>query len=219
MALAGAAKRVLGEIEKRGILLVTDPVLPSVTRIVAGEPVTGSWWSHPRGREIFAVLESLEEAEGLMRAKLIAKKETLVHRSLWPQLFAVATSREEWQTSRLSVAAKRLLEAVEERGTVRLDDVGPLGKRFDRKALARAARELEERLLVHGDQVHTEKGAHAKILSSWRELSRKLGLRFDGVDAGAARAAFEARTEGVLPWHRAAPRTGPVRTDRSRRRK
>jgi hypothetical protein len=208
MAAEGLAKQVLGEIENRGILLVTDPVLPSVTRIVAGEPVSGSWWSHPRGREIFAVLESLDEAEGVMRAKLIAKKETFVHRSLWPQLFAVATSREGWQTSRLSAAAKVLLEEVEARGAVRLDQAGPLEKRFDRKTLTRAGRELEERLLVHGDQVHTVKGAHAKLLSSWQERSRKMGLRFDGVDVGTARAAFETRTEGRLPWHRASG--GPV---------
>ena len=199
MATPSAGKQVLREIERRGILLVTDPVLPSVTSIVAGGPVSGSWWSHRRAQEIYAVLTSLEEERGVLRAKLISKKETFVHRSLWPQLFAVATSREDWQTTGLSARARALLEKVERYGAIRLDE---LGRGFDREALSRAARELEERILVHGDQVHTEKGAHAKLLSSWKERARTLEVRFDGIDVSSARADFEARTEGKLPWPR-----------------
>lgn len=199
MAAPSVGRQVLREIERHGVLLVTDPVLPSVTAIVAGEPVSGSWWSHPRAHEIFAVLTSLEEEQGVLRVKLISKKETFVHRSLWPQLFAVATSRDDWQTAGLSARARALLEKVEKYGAVRLDEIG---RGFDRKALSRAARELEERLLVHGDQMHTEKGAHAKVLSSWRERATKMDVRFDGVDLASARALFEARTEGKLPWPR-----------------
>jgi hypothetical protein len=196
---AAVGKKVLREIEKRGILLVTDPVLPSVTAMVTGESVSGSWWSHARAHEIFSVLESLGEDPELLRAKLIAKKETFVHRSLWPELLAVATSREDWQMSGLSARARALLEKVERYGAVRLDE---LGRGFDRKALSRAARELEERLLVHGDQVHTDKGAHAKLLGAWSELAKKRNVAFDGVDTAGARARFEERTEGRLPWPR-----------------
>jgi hypothetical protein len=202
MAAPSVGKRVLREIEKQGILLVTDPVLPSVTGIVAGEPVSGSWWSHPRAHEIYAVLTSLEEDLGVLLVKLVSKKETFVHRSLWPQLFAVATSRDDWQTARLSARARALLEKVESYGAIRLDE---LGRGFDRKALSRAARELEEKLLVHGDQVHTEKGAHAKLLSSWTERAKNLNVSFAGIDVSDARAAFEARTEGRLPWQRTRP--------------
>jgi hypothetical protein len=88
---------------------------------------------------------------------------------------------------------------VESYGAIRLDE---LGRGFDRKALSRAARELEEKLLVHGDQVHTEKGAHAKLLSSWTERAKNLNVSFAGIDVSEARAAFEARTEGRLPWQR-----------------
>jgi len=197
-----AEKQVLREIEKRGILLVTDPVLPSVTGIIAGEPVSGSWWSHARAHEMYAVLTSLEEEQGVLRVKLISKKETFVHRSFWPQLFAVATSREDWQTTGLSARARALLEKVETYGAIRLDE---LGRGFDRKALSRAARELEEKLLVHGDQVHTDKGAHAKLLSSWTERAQKLNVSFDGIGVASARAAFEALTTGRLPWQRTRP--------------
>jgi hypothetical protein len=202
MAAPSVGKQVLREIEKRGILLVTDPLLPSVTGIVTGEAVSGSWWSHSRAREIYAVLTSLEEENGLLRAKLIAGKETFVHRSLWPQLFAVATSREDWQTRGLSARARALLAKVETYGAIRLDE---LGRSFDRKALSRAARELEEKLLVHGDQVHTEKGAHAKLLSSWTERAKKLNVSFEKIDVASARAAFEEKTAGRLPWQRTRP--------------
>jgi len=202
MASPSVGKQVLQEIEKQGILLVTDPVLPSVTAIVAGEPVSGSWWSHPRAHEMYAVLTSLEEELGVLRVKLIAKKETFVHRLLWPELFAVATSREEWQTAGLSARARALLEKVETYGAIRLDEIG---RGFDRKALSRAARELEEKLLVHGDQEHTEKGAHAKLLSSWTGRAQRLNVSFAGTDVGKARAAFEARTTGRLPWQRTRP--------------
>jgi hypothetical protein len=199
MATPSVGKKVLREIEKQGILVVTDPVLPSVTGIVAGEPVSGSWWSHPRAHEMYAVITSLEEDLGVLLVKLISKKETFVHRSLWPQLFSVATSREDWQTAGLSARARALLEKVETYGAIRLDE---LGRGFDRKALSRAARELEEKLLVHGNQVHTEKGAHAKVLSSWTERAKSLRVSFAGIDTASARAAFEARTEGRLPWQR-----------------
>ncbi len=199
MAAPSVGKQVLREIEKRGILLVTDPVLPSVTTIVAGEAVSGSWWSHARAHEIYAVLTSLEEEQGVLRAKLIGKKETFVHRSLWPELFAIAASREDWQMSGLSTRARALLEKVDRYGAVRLDE---LGRGFDRKALSRAARELEERLLVHGDQIHTDKGAHAKLLEGWPERAKKLNVRFEGVDTASARSRFEELTEGRLPWPR-----------------
>jgi hypothetical protein len=202
MGTPSVGKKVLREIEKRGILLVTDPVLPSVTGIVTGEPVSGSWWSHPRAHEIFAVTTILEEDPAVLRVKLVSRKETFVHRSLWPQLFAIATSKADWQTSGLSARARALLEKVESYGAIRLDE---LGRGFDRKALGRAARELEERLLVHGDQMHTEKGAHAKLLSSWTERAKKLNVSFEGIDIESARAAFEERTTGKLPWQRTRP--------------
>jgi len=202
MAAPSVGKKVLREIGKRGILLVTDPVLPSVTGIVAGEPVSGSWWSHPRAHEMYAVLTSLEEDHGVLLVKFVSKKETFVHSALWPQLFAIAAAKEDWQTAGLSARARALLEKVETYGAIRLDE---LGRGFDRKALGRAARELEERLLVHGDQVHTEKGAHAKLLSSWTACAKKLNVRFEGIDPARARAAFEERTTGRLPWQRTRP--------------
>ncbi len=33
--------------------------LPNLAEHVAGEPIRGSWWGHPSGHEIFAVLTRL----------------------------------------------------------------------------------------------------------------------------------------------------------------
>jgi hypothetical protein len=182
-------RRILAEIEARGILLVTDPVLPSVTRMVAGEAVKGSWWSHPKGRLIFSVLTKLADDPSLLLVKLVEGKLTFVHRALWPELLAVATARESWQMKALSREAKALLEKVDSEGSVELD----------RKA-SRAARDLEDRLLACGSQVHTESGAHAKVLTSWARWAKTARVPRRRMDPSKARAALEKKTEGELPW-------------------
>lgn len=168
---------------------MTDAVLPSVTALVAGEPVRGSWWGHSKGREIYAVLEELEDDADLLLVKLVSKKVTFVHRALWPELFAIATSGEEWQMRRLSSDAMALLQEVGAAGTVKLSPDS-----------AKSGRVLEERLLVHGSQIHTETGAHAKVLTSWQRLAKERRVSFARIRPADARAAFEKRTAGKLPW-------------------
>jgi hypothetical protein len=204
--VSDSRKTVLGELRDRGLLLVTDPVLPSVAGLVAGEPVRGSWWAHSNSHEIFRVLESLDEDEALS-VKLIAGKHTLVHRALWPELFAIATSQEDWQTKGLDPKARSLWKKVDAATTVFLGRIAA-DEGVDRKALAARARELETRLLVYGRQVHTATGAHQKVLASWTQLAKELGVRLGATDPKSARAAFEERTTGRLPWPR-------LRTSRS----
>jgi hypothetical protein len=50
-----------GTLVREGVLLKSDPKLPSVVAIAAGGPVRGSWWGHPKGRVIFNALERLAE--------------------------------------------------------------------------------------------------------------------------------------------------------------
>jgi hypothetical protein len=168
---------------------VTDSVLPSVTALVAREPVRGSWWGHPQGGAIYSVLEALEVDEDLLLVKLVSKKLTFVHRVLWPELFAIATSGEEWQMRKLSSKAKTLLRKVTAFDTVTLS-----------RTSAKAGRLLEERLLAHGNQFHTETGAHAKVLTSWQRLAKDRKVSFKRIRPADARAAFENLTAGKLPW-------------------
>jgi hypothetical protein len=63
--------------------------VPSVAELVAGEPVRGSWWSHPASHEIFVAINALCASPDVVRVRLIDGKVTLVHRRLWPALVRV----------------------------------------------------------------------------------------------------------------------------------
>jgi hypothetical protein len=64
--------------------------LPNVAGLVAGEPIKGSWWGHPRGHEIFNTLSALGDSPDVVRMRLVNGKVTLVHRRVWPALVRVA---------------------------------------------------------------------------------------------------------------------------------
>ena len=100
-------------LKKYGLLLLNDPALPNLCRLVAGERVRGSWWAHPRAQEIFQVYDALENHADVLILKLISGKVTYIHRTLWPQIVAVGRACEPWQMNDLSAAARKLLAAVD----------------------------------------------------------------------------------------------------------
>ena len=81
----------LAFVEEQGVVLVSakGPV-PRLTEVIAGEPIKGSWWGHPKSHQIFAILETLTESEDVLVCRLVKGKITLVHRRLWPALVRVA---------------------------------------------------------------------------------------------------------------------------------
>ena len=64
--------------------------VPSVAEAVAGEPIVGSWWAHPKGKAIFAALSELDDSVDVRCFKLVDGKITLVHRRVWPALVRLA---------------------------------------------------------------------------------------------------------------------------------
>jgi len=74
-------------VEKHGVVLASakGPV-PSVAEAVAGEPIVGSWWAHPKGNEIFSALSAIDDSRDIRCFKLIDGKVTFVHRKAWPAL-------------------------------------------------------------------------------------------------------------------------------------
>ena len=64
--------------------------VPSIAEKVAGEPIVGSWWAHPKGKAIFAALSELDDSEDVRSFKLVDGKVTLVHRRAWPALVRLA---------------------------------------------------------------------------------------------------------------------------------
>jgi hypothetical protein len=58
------AREALAFIRKRGVVLESarGPV-PSLAQVIAGETIRGSWWSHPKSPEIFAVTRAVRDSE------------------------------------------------------------------------------------------------------------------------------------------------------------
>jgi hypothetical protein len=195
-----------GELKEFGLLLESDPKLPSVCGLVTGEPMKGSWWSHPMAQTIFQVNERLDDHPDIIITKLVSKKVTFVHRRLWPELFAVGSARESWQTQKLTTPAKALLQIVDTEGAVNTDSLAV----SKLKTPGDTARELEFRILVHSEQFHTEKGKHAKRLETWEHWAKRAELR-SPVTAEDAKKKLEALVQklneqfngkGTLPWQR-----------------
>lgn len=186
--------RALRELKANGLLLLQDPQLPNLAAMIAGETIRGSWWGHPKAKVIFEVANELEDRPEVVLAKLVSKKVTFVHRTLFPALVAVGKSRESWQLDGLGAEAKRLLREVESAGAIRTS--------------GRHAKTLEERLLIHSEQVHTDSGKHVLEISTWASYQRRTKLgRLPSVTA--ARESLEdavatlsraANARGALPW-------------------
>jgi hypothetical protein len=201
-------RAALAKLKRYGILMESDPKLPSLAAMVAGEPIRGSWWGHPRGHEIFNVARQMASHPDVITTKLVSKKVTYVHRKLWLAIDAVGSARQNWQLNGLSLTARELLALVDKTGRIRTDKIR-IKRSLRRKTVADAARELEVRLLVHSREIHTERGAHAKVLETWKVWIEEAGLagkkmlpedakrRLEKVLADL-NSEFDA--EGSLPW-------------------
>lgn len=81
----------LAFVERHGVVLAAarGPV-PRLTEAVAGVPIAGSWWGHPEGPRIYAVLNEVVASSDVLVCRVVDGKVTLVHRRLWPSLVRVA---------------------------------------------------------------------------------------------------------------------------------
>ena len=210
-----ARRKAWSLLSRHGLLLVSDADLPSVAGLVAGEPVRGSWWSHPRSHEIFAVSEAFSHHPDVLVAKLLAGKVTFVHRKLWPALLAVALPGSTWQMRALPAAARTLLRRVTREGSVELTPAAS-GKSRSTLPQREAARALERRLLVHSREVHTESGSHARILESWQHWMKRMDLRRPDMTMEAGVSILEQAVVSLsgassgevrLPWSAARRRS------------
>jgi hypothetical protein len=188
---------VFSILKEHGLLLQTDANLPNVCALVAGAPVRGSWWAHPRSHEIFRVNCELAEHPDVLVTKLISGKITYIHKALWPAVIAIGRAREPWQMKRLSDDARKLLAEVD-RKPVETDN-----------RVSKPASELETNLLVYSEQFHREAGAHARRVESWDHWSNRIGYK--GEPITPVRAELELETvvaslnrkfngRGRLPW-------------------
>ena len=196
---------IFHQLQEFGLLLLSDSSLPNVAALVAGEKVSGSWWSHKAAHRIFAVSEMLEDHSDVLIMKLVSNKVTFVHRQLWEKIYSIGVAREDWQLRKLSPFAKRLLKTLDTQGVLQTDK---LGQEFGLRP-AETTRELESRLLLHANQIHTESGAHAKVIETWPAWAKRASFRARATSSVTARHFFEQRLKDLhenfggtskLPW-------------------
>ena len=85
------AKEALRFIEQHGIVLQSGKgPAPRLVEAIAGEPIRGSWWAHPKSKAIFRVLCAVADSDEILICRLVDGKVTFVHKRVWPALARVA---------------------------------------------------------------------------------------------------------------------------------
>jgi hypothetical protein len=187
-----AVELVFAALARYGLLLKQDKSIPNVVGIITGEALRSSWWSHPKSHLIFSVLTRLADDPRVLFAKLLERKDTLIHISLWPALLAVGMAREQWQLKGLSAAATRLLSRAA-RGSSAIPATGAVAK------------ELQVRLLGTTREVHTESGRHELLFETWTAWSRRVACKplkssAEGRQVLELAAAALGAPLKALPW-------------------
>lgn len=149
-------------LRKRGAL-----TLGELAEAIAGEPIRGSWWSHPKGKLIFDVASALEDDVEVLACKL-GGRVTFVGDALFPALYRVVTDdafRARASKPVLAIAKRAA------RGPVRLTAA-------EKRALDKA-----KTCILHISSEHTASGAHATFARTWeswaspatKRAAKKLG--------------------------------------------
>jgi hypothetical protein len=131
--------------EQEVVLQSARGPVPNLAEQIVGEPIRGSWWGHPSGHEIFAVLNRVRASGDVVATRLIEGRVTLVHRPIWPALVRVA---DRFPAERLAALDEQHTDSggpPDRRGPV--PGVGPSGGRCrsdtsQRRRSARAASRL-----------------------------------------------------------------------------
>jgi hypothetical protein len=105
----------------------------------------------------------------------------------------VGVARAPWQFAGLSAGARELYDAIEQQGMLLV--------------AGRNAKQLEQRLLVHGQQVHTDAGHHELRLERWELWADRAGIA-GTLTPQAGQLQIETAMQAIgwtasrLPWAR-----------------
>lgn len=101
------ARDVRAFVKRHGVVLEAGrgPV-PTLAEEIAGGPIRGSWWSHAKAAEIFALTRAVRASPDILTCRLVQDKVTFVHRRLWPALIR-----------QVRVVGRRRLAAIREEHT------------------------------------------------------------------------------------------------------
>ena len=82
---------MLAFVREQGVVLASAKgAVPRLTEAILGEAIEGNWWTHPKSRKIYGVLQAVSDSDEVLVCRLIDGKITLVHRRLWPSLVRLA---------------------------------------------------------------------------------------------------------------------------------
>ncbi|MDB5973686.1 MAG: hypothetical protein JWR07_446 [Nevskia sp.] len=85
------SQQALAFIQQHGIVLeAARGKAPSLAEAIAGEPLSGTWWSHPKSQEVYAATRAVRDSPDVLVCRLLGGKVTFVHRRLWPALVRAA---------------------------------------------------------------------------------------------------------------------------------
>ena len=64
--------------------------VPNVAEFIAGGPIRGSWWGHPKVSLIYEILGVIDDDPSIVSARFINAKGTFQHERVWPAIVRVA---------------------------------------------------------------------------------------------------------------------------------
>ena len=86
------AAQALEFIERHGVVAESAHrgAIASLAEAIAGAPIRGNWWTHPRSKEIFALSRAVREAPQVLVCRIVDGKIGYVHERVWPALVRLA---------------------------------------------------------------------------------------------------------------------------------
>ena len=84
-------RQAVDYIRHHGVVLQSARGLePTLTVKIAGSPIRGSWWGHPKSHQIYALLQKIDDSRAVLTCTLANGKITYIHRRLWPAFVRMA---------------------------------------------------------------------------------------------------------------------------------
>ena len=84
-------KQAIAFVKANGVVLESGRgAVPSLAEAIAGAPIRGSWWAHPKANTIFLCSRAIRDSADVLVCRLVGGKVTYVHRHLWPALARLA---------------------------------------------------------------------------------------------------------------------------------